>query len=264
MTPTPQTSGSGSLAGEVAGQRIERHFVAFCRWLLQDPPAERTDAWIRIITGLEHPFGNFGVVTDAAGASEACAPLAELDVPSALIFLEDPGEEVGGALEALGYERGRNTPAMAIRIKDLGPAELPVECTFEEAGPKADAEFCRAFAEGYEIPLGVAELFGPAAAARAGAGVESTHFVAREGGRIVATSNVSVIDGVAGVYCVSTIPEARGRGLGAYVTTEPLRRAGERGLTTAILHSSEMGDPIYRRLGFSEHGQMALFVRMPG
>ena len=53
-----------------------------------------------------------------------------------------------------------------------------------------------------------------------------------------------------GVYTISTIPDARGRG---YATTMTRRVAADgvrAGCDVAILQASDMGLPIYERLGY--------------
>jgi predicted acetyltransferase len=57
--------------------------------------------------------------------------------------------------------------------------------------------------------------------------------------------------GVAGVYAVATVPEARGRGFGAAVTLRPLLDVKDAGVDHAVLFSSEMGVNVYRQIGFT-------------
>lgn len=66
------------------------------------------------------------------------------------------------------------------------------------------------------------------------------------------TGLVVVVDGVAGLYNIAVVPDARRRGLGRSITAALLRMAQEAGCQSAILHASEMGYPVYRALGF-EH-----------
>jgi len=72
-------------------------------------------------------------------------------------------------------------------------------------------------------------------------------------GQPVATAALHLGAGVAGIYCVSTIPSARRQGIGAALVVAALRDAREEGCRVGILHSSELGMGVYRRLGFQEY-----------
>jgi len=52
---------------------------------------------------------------------------------------------------------------------------------------------------------------------------------------------------------VGTVPEFRGKGYGSAVTLAAMDWAREMGEELAILHATEMGKPVYRRLGFEAH-----------
>lgn len=78
------------------------------------------------------------------------------------------------------------------------------------------------------------------------------HFVAYDGEAPVATTSILVDGDLAGVYHVATLPEARGRGIGAAVTRAAMRFARDAGATRAALQSSLAAFNVYRSLGF-EH-----------
>lgn len=78
------------------------------------------------------------------------------------------------------------------------------------------------------------------------------HFVASLAGLPVGCSTVFLGAGVAGLYHVATIPEARGRGIGKAVTLAALLHARDLGYRAAILHASTEGEVIYRQIGFEE------------
>jgi GNAT superfamily N-acetyltransferase len=78
----------------------------------------------------------------------------------------------------------------------------------------------------------------------------------------VASSLVFFGAGVAGIYHVSTDPDHRGRGLGATITRAPLVEARSRGYRVAVLHATEMGYPVYRRLGFEDVCPIGLRLRL--
>ena len=79
----------------------------------------------------------------------------------------------------------------------------------------------------------------------------------------MATSASFFAAGVAGVYCVSTIVSARRRGIGAAITLAALREARDLGFTVGVLGSSEMGYPVYRKLGFEEYCRIGLYEWRP-
>jgi predicted acetyltransferase len=51
---------------------------------------------------------------------------------------------------------------------------------------------------------------------------------------------------------VTTVPDARSRGLGRAVTLAAMHAGARAGATIAVLQSTEMGHSVYRKLGFEE------------
>jgi hypothetical protein len=74
--------------------------------------------------------------------------------------------------------------------------------------------------------------------------------VAYEGPAPVAGALVLVSHGVAGVQYVGTVEGARGRGLGELVTRWVGNAGFDLGARIAALQASEMGEPVYRRMGY--------------
>jgi predicted GNAT family acetyltransferase len=75
-------------------------------------------------------------------------------------------------------------------------------------------------------------------------------------GKSVATSMYYLAEGVAGIYFVTTLPEARNKGIGFAITQKPLLDAREQGYRVGILQASELGKPVYLRLGFKEYSSI--------
>jgi GNAT superfamily N-acetyltransferase len=79
-------------------------------------------------------------------------------------------------------------------------------------------------------------------------------------GQPVGTSQFFLSAGVAGVYNVTCLPEARGQGIGAAVTLAAMREARLRGYRISILQASHLGYPVYRRLGFQDYGKLNVYL----
>ena len=87
--------------------------------------------------------------------------------------------------------------------------------------------------------------------------------IATTGGRPAACGSVWVTGDTAGIYDVATLPEDRGRGLGYAVTAALMEIGRDRGATRAVLHATELGRPIYERLGFTEVCRVPQYLWMP-
>lgn len=81
-------------------------------------------------------------------------------------------------------------------------------------------------------------------------------YLARLDGEPVATTELLLGAGVAGIYCVGTMPSARRQGVGSAVVLAALRAARELGYRIGVLASTPMGLGVYRRLGFVEYCQL--------
>ncbi|KAB8314617.1 GNAT family N-acetyltransferase [Tolypothrix campylonemoides VB511288] len=69
----------------------------------------------------------------------------------------------------------------------------------------------------------------------------------------VATSELFLAGGAAGIYNVATLEKFRNRGIGTAITLAALQDAYRVGYQTATLQASEAGKNIYSRLGFRQH-----------
>lgn len=80
-------------------------------------------------------------------------------------------------------------------------------------------------------------------------------------GTPVATSALVLDSGVAGIYAVTTIPEARGKGIGTLMTLLPLLEARQLGYGVGVLQASAMGYSIYIRIGFKDVCKYRLYLQ---
>jgi len=79
-------------------------------------------------------------------------------------------------------------------------------------------------------------------------------------GEPIATSQVFNSAGVAGIYNVTCLPEARGQGIGSAMVMRPLLAARTIGMRVGVLQASTMGYNAYRRLGFQDFGKLSVYL----
>lgn len=82
-------------------------------------------------------------------------------------------------------------------------------------------------------------------------------------GRLVACAALYTGTGVAGIYAVATDESMRGRGFGRSVTQAAVDAGRAAGHRWSLLMASDLGLPVYQRLGFREVGRTR-FLRWPG
>ena len=85
-------------------------------------------------------------------------------------------------------------------------------------------------------------------------------YLALLNGQPVGTSQLFISAGVAGIYNVTCVPEARGQGIGAAITLAPLLDARTMGYRIGILQASQLGYKVYRRLGFQDYGKLSVYL----
>ncbi len=171
--------------------------------------------------------------------------------------------DLGERLLAHGFDYGGDDIGMAADLSALRedlrlPETFTVERVRDERGLAVWTNTLAAgFGEGPVEAEWVGEMY-----RRIGLGDDAPwrHYLGRLDGEPVATSTLFLAAGVAGIYFVFTLEEARGQGIGAAVTLAALHDARCR---VGVLGSSEMGYPVYRRLGFHEYCRIGIYEYRP-
>ena len=151
-------------------------------------------------------------------------------------------------------------PGMAI---DLDKIKMPNEVPgfrFERVNdPESLVIFCEYLISWFGFPSDVLETFTDIHMS-IGIVDDYRHYIGYLNDVPVATSSVLLADGVAGLYMVTTKPEARGHGIGSLITVTSLLEARDLGYRVGILHSSKMGYNVYLRLGFKEYCKLTGYI----
>ncbi|PJJ73140.1 acetyltransferase (GNAT) family protein [Diaminobutyricimonas aerilata] len=155
-------------------------------------------------------------------------------------------------LEAAGFAPDGEEPGMAASLdRELTADRTDIEFErvhdLETLGEWVDA-LGRGFGEGPREAEWVGAMFARLGLDRP----DWHHLLARRDGRVVGTATVLLAAGVAGVYFVMTMPEARRQGIGAAITLAAMRVGRDAGAHHAVLTSSPMGRSVYESVGFRE------------
>jgi len=165
-------------------------------------------------------------------------------------------------LSRFDFHLSNDTPGMAADLQALNETSQTVDGL--EVHVVADDESLRTwvhiFVSGYGLPLEWESLVYEQWT-KLGLGFPLRNYLGYLNGKPVSTSCLFLGGGVAGIYSVSTLPEARGKGIGAAVTLRPLYNAHEMGFRIGVLQSSDMGLSIYKNLGFKHLCQIEYFYR---
>lgn len=168
--------------------------------------------------------------------------------------------DIGERLERRGFSHVQ-LAGMAIELSGMltPPADpaLRVERVRDAGQLKA---WCRVLAPGFSVPQIAADAFGRAFEVVGLDSLDWSLYLAYLDGEPVATSSMYLGAGVAGLYNVSTLPEARGKGAGSAVSYWPLRVAYQAGYLIGTLQASRLGYDVYRRLGFEEICPFDLYI----
>jgi GNAT superfamily N-acetyltransferase len=222
------------------------------------------------ITGVPFPLFNGVVRTNLASLdldAKIAATLAQFrsrHLP--MIWWTSPSTQpgdLGRHLVGHGLTHAGDSSGMAVDLRALHEGTpVPAGLTIERVDDAATLQhYAQAFITGYEAPQVVGDTF---VDLFTGLGTDHhglwRHYVGWWRGQAVATSSLFLVGGVAGIWNVATVPDARRQGIGVALTRVPLCEARALGYRVGILLSSPMAFTVYRRLGFHEYCTVGQYV----
>ncbi|MEZ4520719.1 MAG: GNAT family N-acetyltransferase [Thermomicrobiales bacterium] len=175
--------------------------------------------------------------------------------PSLIWSFWPASDEDANAFASYGF---MSVPGPPLMYRPAGAPEIsyPPELDIVEVHDDATVlDFETTFVEAYPVPE--MQPFQPGRIVSASAlGGPLRLWVGYVDGKPVTTAIAHVEFDVVGVYWISTLPDARGRGYGTAMTDIAARAQPD---LPAVLQSSDLGGPIYERMGFISMGKSRMW-----
>lgn len=247
---------------------LEECFRSFA--ILPDAMLVDDAAVCGVTTGISHAFFNGVGATRTRDPRVIAASVARFKAAGQpfrwWIAPAEQRPELPALLEANGLRYAYDATAMAATLpKAKLSLKLPKGVTIVRATSMEELQtWARVLLTGFGLPMTDMDCW---LNAYDGIGLDEyspwAHFIAFLDGQPVATSSVLIRQALAGIYHVVTLPDVRGRGIGAAVTAAAMRYAYERGATEGALQASALGLSVYRALGFVAKSDMKMFLWNP-
>lgn len=173
-------------------------------------------------------------------------------------------DNLGSLLEQLGLQPAGEVPGMAIDLAGMDdkPSTLANFTIQKVNNAEMQSLWARIAGVGSGFPDVVSEAMAQAESTLTDPQYKDQHrYIGFLNGAPVATSALVLDSGVAGIYAVATIPEARRKGIGRLMTVVPLLEARQKGYRVGILQASSMGYPVYRSMGFRDVCKYRLYLQ---
>ena len=173
--------------------------------------------------------------------------------------------DLGRHLEAHGFTCAyRGVPGMAVdleKVEQAGPA--PAGLVIEPVGDlQRLGQWLDVVKIGFDLRAATASAFHDLFASQGfGPHLPWRLFTGLVDGRPVAACRLFCAAGVAGIYHVATVPEARGQGFGTAMVLAAVHAGREQGYRVGVLTASGEGYSVYRRLGFEDCCQADIYLR---
>ena len=170
--------------------------------------------------------------------------------------------DLGKYLEKYDFSLDDEGPGMAVDLANMNeslpaPSDVSIQIAQDEV---AWQQWIRTMAIGFEVPASADFVVKGWQDFLCIADPKTTMaYLGFLNGKPVATSLLFLAAGVAGIYAVATVPEARRKGIGTLLTRYPLIQARSKGYKIGILQSSGMGRGVYRSLGFQEYCEIVSY-----
>jgi GNAT superfamily N-acetyltransferase len=191
-----------------------------------------------------------------ATLDKAAAYFEERKLPYRICLRAEQAGACRGLLQSRGFAERDPIPGMQLEpIPDGGGVVEGLEIR-RVADTATLTDFQNTAFEGFGLPVAAAPLF----LTEQLVGLPGVaFFVGYVAAEPACTSALMPTTGVAGIYWVATLERFRGRGFGAALTWQAAWAGREQGCRVASLQASQLGQPVYARMGFVHDRDYARF-----
>lgn len=250
---------------------IESNIFPFFEAFQECPGAEVHDEDEILWTMTDVPFALLNCVMRSRIPPEKVDAIIQSVIAQArrrhvpLLWLTGPQSrpaDLGRHLERYGFT-GEHSPGMAIDLAKL-KEDLPAPAGFSSQRV-TDAATLRIWGQVFGTAFGAQDVAVEALCDLSMCiGLDKIRcYLGWLNGKPAGISSLFLGAGAAGIYNVGTLPEARRRGIGAWMTALPLREGRAEGYKAGVLQASEMGASVYRSLGFEEYCKIGFYEWAP-
>jgi GNAT superfamily N-acetyltransferase len=255
------------LAGPALIEAIEQNFTEEMAWFgraLPQAELHKTPELLTVYTGVEGPNG---VLFTRFASMDERYVLQKIREVMDYFGARGAGfgwsvgpstrpSQLAAILESRGFVYSASTTGMAVdmlAMREDVPHNKELEIT--EIQDLAHLSILRDLEmRGFGATEEMAQLYHDVyAGAGFSNGLPWRHFLGWLRGEPVAIASLLYSAGVAGIYGIATVPEARRQGVGAAMTLHVLRYARSTGYRIAILSPTDMSEAIYRHIGFNDY-----------
>lgn len=212
--------------------------------------------------GMPIPLFNQAFAFEVPTEDELREAVEWLSSRGAPFWVSTPAEnadEIAAIAPAVGLaDTAESIPGMWISLDDVSqllPNELHIVRATE---PEHLDAFAVAISGGFGPPPELARTITPDSVLNDDD--HNQHLVGYVDEEPVACAELVATGDIAGVYSVAVPEQHRRRGYGEAVTAAVLRAGRDLGCTTGCLQASDMGKPIYERMGFDTFTEYRLFA----
>lgn len=230
--------------------------------------AAYVDGWQRVepgaftfVTGTDVPTLNGVVVTeDDADPDWLVGLLDEVALSGKGYAIQGRAEPVEAVARRTGG-RFVADPPRPLMVLDRGASPLAYNGIAVREVHEGERDlFVRTGAASFGAPT---EVFGQMFTSEVFAVPGTRTYLGEIDGEVVATAHAITLGDVVGIFAIGTLPKHRGRGYGAALTAAAVEGGFRDGAELAVLQASELGFPVYERMGFETVDVWPVWVSAP-